>query len=116
MFYDSYYPHQCRGLLGKIADYSLVEPMKQKSINLYVPSMPLTLEEHLVNQHLVKNLPKGLPYGVRVRVWDLFFPNFPYTGMRVGYSVYNAMGEALEVLADLAAFDMKSVPWEDIIA
>lgn len=117
MFYDEYHPYNCRNLLGKIADYSLVEPMKQKCINLYVPSVPLTIEEELYNRFLVNSLPKGLPYGVRVRIWDLFHPNMPYTGMKVSYSVFSGgSGEAVEIVFEPGAFRMADVPWEDIIA
>lgn len=117
MFYEPYYPRNCRNLLGKIADYSLVYPMKQKCINMYVPAMPLTLPEQLMNNKLMEGVPRGLPYGIRVRVWDIFFPNLPYTGVKVSYSIYtDTSGQAEELMFDYDAFDIKQVPWEDIIA
>lgn len=105
----------CRQV-GQISDYSYCPVMKAKSINFYVKDVPLILDEAIKYNELVLSLPVGLPYGVRTRIWSVFFPEIPYTGEVVSYSVYNDLGEAVELFFDFASFDMKTAPWDDIIA
>lgn len=112
MFYtpDIYRP------IGQVSDYSYCPIMKAKSINFYVADVPMILSEAVKYNELILSLPVGVPYGVRTRVWDIFFPEIPYTGEVVSYSVYNELGEAVELFFDFDSFDMALVPWEDIIA
>lgn len=105
----------CRQV-GQISDYSYCPVMKAKSINFYVKDVPLILDEAVKLNKLLLSLPVGLPYGVRTRVWDVFFPDTAFLGEFVSYSVYNELGEAVEVMIPYADFDMKAVPWDDIIA
>lgn len=107
---------QAQRPIGQISDYSYCPVMKAKSINFYVQDVPMILSEAVKYNELVLSLPVGLPYGVRTRVWNTFFPEIPFTGEVISYSVYNELGEAVELFFDFAAFDMKTVPWEDIIA
>lgn len=102
--------------LGQISDYSYYPVMKAKSINFYVKDVPLILYESVKLNKLLLSLPVGLPYGVRTRVWDQFFPDTAFLGEFVSYGVYNELGEAVEVMVPYASFDMKTVPWDDIIA
>ena len=108
--YDVYRP------IGQISDYSYCPVMKAKSINFYVKDVPLILEEAVKLNELTLKLPVGLPYGVRTRVWSQFFPDTVFLGEFVSYGVWNELGEAVEVMIPYADFDMKTVPWEDIIA
>lgn len=101
--------------LGKIADYSL-NPVKQKSINLYVESQPLGALDLAMFKELEKSLPKGMQRGIRIRTWNQWYPDVEFLGVMVGYDLYNDQGEKLEVLATYLAFDVNSVPWEDIIS
>lgn len=112
MFYtpDVYRP------LGQISDYSYCPVMKAKSINFYVADVPLILPEAIMYNELVLSLPVGLPYGVRARVWNTFFPEIIFPGEVISYSVYNDLGEAVELFFDFDAFDMSLVPWDEIIA
>lgn len=112
MFYtnDVYRP------IGQISDYSYCPVMKARSINFYVKDVPMILSEASMYNDLVLSLPVGLPYGVRTRVWSQFFPDVQFLGELVGYSIYNDLGEAVEILVPFAQFDMKTVPWDDIIA
>ncbi len=107
--------HWCREG-GQIADYRLDFVMKQKSINFYVKDVPMILSEALKFNELTGKTPRGLPYGVRARVWSDFFPEFPFPGETVSYSVYNELGEAVEIMTAYEAFDMNTVPWDDVIA
>lgn len=102
--------------IGQISDYSYCPVMKAKSINFYVKDVPMILAEASMHNTLMLSLPVGLPYGVRTRVWSQFFPDINFVGEMVGYSVYNELGEAMELLFPYASFDMKTVPWDDIIA
>lgn len=102
--------------VGQISDYSYCPVMKAKSINFYVKDVPLILDESVKLNKLLLSLPVGLPYGVRTRVWDQFFPDTVFLGEFVSYGVYNELGEAVEVMVPYAFFDMKAVPWDDIIA
>ncbi|UAV84678.1 hypothetical protein PHB09_183 [Pseudomonas phage PHB09] len=111
--FNDYYP--CRPL-GQVSDYSYCPIMKAKSINFYVADIPMILSEAVKYNKLILSLPVGVPYGVRTRVWDIFFPEIPYTGEVVSYNVYNELGEAEEIFFDFDSFDMALVPWEDIIA
>ena len=102
--------------IGQISDYSYCPVMKAKSINFYVKDVPLILDESVKLNKLLLSLPVGLPYGVRTRVWSQFFSDTQFYGEWVSYSVYNELGEAVEVMVPYDAFDMKTVPWDDIIA
>lgn len=102
--------------VGQISDYSYCPVMKAKSINFYVKDVPMILAEASMHNTLMLSLPVGLPYGVRTRVWSQFFPDTQFLGEMVGYSIYNELGEAVEVLVPYAQFNMKAVPWDDIIA
>lgn len=101
---------------GQISDYRLDCPMKAKSINFYVQDVPLVSDEAAMVQTLHAALPKGLPYGVRTRVWSTFYPDTAFLGEMVSYSTYNEMGQAVETMIPYDSFDMTTVPWEDIIA
>lgn len=101
---------------GMISDYRLDDVMKAKSINFYVKDVPMVLAEATMHNNLVFALPKGLPYGVRTRVWSEFYPDVQFLGEMVGYSLYNELGQAVEHLIPYADFNMKAVPWDDIIA
>lgn len=101
---------------GQISDYRLDCPMKAKSINFYVQDVPLVLDEATKFNTLTMSLPKGLPYGVRTRVWGKFFPDTAFLGEMVSYNVLDESGASVEVMFPYASFDMKAVPWEDIIA
>ncbi|QNO00636.1 hypothetical protein QGX17_gp011 [Pseudomonas phage phiPsa381] len=101
---------------GQISDYRLDTVIKAKSINFYVPDVPLILDEAIKQNALIMALPKGFPYGVRTRVWSDFFPNTAFLGEMVSYSIYNETGGAVEVMIPYADFVMASVPWDDIIA
>lgn len=102
--------------MGMMTDYRLDAPMKQKSINFYVQDIPMILSEATKHNNLIFALPKGFPYGVRTRVWSQFFPDTAFLGEMVSYSVYDESGAAVEVMVPYASFDMKTVPWDDIIA
>lgn len=114
MFYG-YDGPSCRPI-GQISDYRLDDVMKAKSINFYVQDVPLVLAEASMFNTLTFALPRGLPYGVRTRVWSNWFPDTQWTGEMVGYSTYNDLGEAVEHLIPYAEFNMVAVPWDDIIA
>lgn len=101
---------------GQIADYSYCPVMKAKSINFYVKDVPLILDEAVKLNKLTGSLPVGLPYGVRTRVWSEFFPETQFLGEFVSYSIYNEIGEAVEVMFQYDKFVMADVPWEDIVA
>lgn len=102
--------------IGQISDYSYCPVMKAKSINFYVKDVPLVLAEAVQYNSLIFALPVGLPYGVRTRVWSEFFPTVQFLGEMVSYSVYDETGGAVEVMIPFAEFDMRTVPWDDIIA
>lgn len=102
--------------IGQISDYSYCPVMKAKSINFYVQDVPLVLDEAVKLNKLLLSLPVGVPYGVRTRVWSQFYPDTQFLGEFVSYSVWNELGEAVEVMIKYEDFDMKTVPWEDIIA
>lgn len=103
--------------IGQISDYSYCPVMKAKSINFYVKDVPLILAEASMHNTLLLSLPVGLPYGVRTRVWSQFFPDTQFLGEMVGYSIFSDLGgEAVEVLVPYAQFNMKTVPWDEIIA
>lgn len=112
MFYtqDVYRP------IGQISDYSYCPTMKAKSINFYIADVPMILSEAVKYNELVLSLPVGLPYGVRTRIWSVFFPDTPFMGEMVSYNEYDELGQAVEVMFPFASFDMKTVPWDDIIA
>lgn len=114
MFYG-YDGDTCRSG-GKISDYRLDEPMKAKSINFYVQDVPLILAEAAMQTTLIFALPKGLPYGVRTRVWSQYFPDTQFFGEMVSYSTLNELGQAVEHMIPYADFNMKAVPWDEIIA
>lgn len=102
--------------VGQISDYSYCPVMKAKSINFYVQDVPLILDESVKLNKLLLSLPVGLPHGVRTRVWKDFFKDTIFLGEFVSYSVYNELGEAVEVMIQYDDFVMADVPWEDIIA
>lgn len=102
--------------MGMVADYNLDIPVKQKSINFYVQDVPMILAEAAMHNELIFALPVAMPYGVRTRVWSHFYPDAPFTGEMVSYVVYNDLGQAVETLIPYDTFDMKTVPWDDIIA
>ena len=101
---------------GMISDYRLDDVLKAKSINFYVQDVPLILSEATMQNNLVFALPKGLPYGVRTRVWSQFFPDTQFLGEMVSYSTYNELGQAVEHMIPYADFNMVAVPWDEIIA
>jgi hypothetical protein len=74
------------------------------------------LAEAVMHNDLIFALPVGFPYGVRTRVWKEYYPDAPFDGEMVSYVVYNDLGQAVEELIPYASFDMKTVPWDDIIA
>lgn len=108
--YDDYRPG------GKISDYRLDYVMKAKGINFYIQDVPMILAEATMHNNLIFALPVGLPYGVRTRVWSTFFPDTPFIGEMVSYSIYDDTGAAVEVIVPYADFDMSTVPWDDVIA
>lgn len=101
---------------GQISDYRLDDVMKAKSINFYVTDVPLILSEASMQINLTQQLPVGLPYGVRTRVWKNFYPDVPFFGEMIGYNTLNEQGQSVETLIPYADFVMADVPWEDIIA
>lgn len=101
--------------IGQISDYSYCPVMKAKSINFYVKDVPMILSEAVKYNKIVLSLPVGLPYGVRTRVWRDFFPDTAFLGEMVSYNIYNDLGEAVEVMMPYAQFNMKGVPWDEII-
>lgn len=102
--------------VGQIADYRLDCPMKQKAINFYVQDVPLVADEAAKLQTLYAALPKGLPYGIRTRVWKTFFPDTLFLGEFISYNIWDDLGQAVEVMTPYNSFIMANVPWEDIIA
>lgn len=102
--------------IGQISDYSYCPVMKAKSINFYVKDVPMILAEAIKHNALMLSLPVGFPYGVRTRVWSQFFPETQFLGEMVSYSIYNELGEAVEVMVPYDDFDMKAVPWDDLVA
>ncbi|AMR57264.1 hypothetical protein vB_PsyM_KIL3b_0012 [Pseudomonas phage vB_PsyM_KIL3b] len=101
---------------GMVADYSLAFPMKQKCINFYVVALPMVLSEELAFNQILSNIPVGVPYGIRTRIWSVWFPEFMYSESMVSYSVYNELGESVEMMFTLAEFDINTVPWEEVVA
>lgn len=101
---------------GQISDYRLDCPMKQKAINFYVQDVPLVTDEAAMLRTLHAALPKGLPYGIRTRVWSTFFPDTAFLGEMVSYVELDESGASVEVMFPYASFVMANVPWEDIIA
>lgn len=101
---------------GKISDYRLDDVMKAKSINFYVTDVPLILDEAIKQNALIMALPKGLPYGVRTRVWSNFYPDVAFLGEMVSYTTINELGQSVETMIPYADFVMADVPWEDIVA
>lgn len=101
--------------LGKNADYSL-NPVKQKSVNFYVESQPMSTIDKGLFKELYKALPLGMQRGIRIRTWDQWYPTVGFPGIMVGYNIYNEQGESIEVLATYLMFNMDAVPWEDVIA
>ncbi|WYN05133.1 hypothetical protein ISREJYDI_CDS0172 [Pseudomonas phage UNO-G1W1] len=101
---------------GMISDYRLDCPMKAKSINFYVQDVPLVLDEATKFNTLTMKLPRGLPYGVRTRVWSNFYPDVAFLGEMVSYTTLNELGQSVETMIPYAEFDMSTVPWEDIVA
>jgi hypothetical protein len=110
MFYDCYRND------GMISDYRLDCVMKAKSINFYVKDVPMVLEEAVKHNTLLFTLPLGLPYGVRTRVWSQFYPDVQFFGEMVGYTTIGELGESVEHLIPYEDFNMKAVPWDEIIA
>lgn len=102
--------------IGQISDYSYCPVMKAKSINFYVKDVPLILSEASKLQTLLGKLPVGLPHGVRTRVWSEFYPDTQFLGEFVSYSIYNELGEAVEVMFKYDDFVMADVPWDDLVA
>lgn len=90
--------------------------VRQKSVNLYVENIALTPTESGAYLDILSKLPQGYLYGVRVRVWRQWHGAQPYPGPTVTYSVYNDLGEAVEVSSLYDDFDMNTVPWDDVIA
>lgn len=101
---------------GVISDYRLDDVLKAKSINFYVTDVPLILDEAIKQSNLIAALPKGLPYGVRTRVWSAFYPDTAFLGEMVSYSTYNDLGQSVEHMIPYADFNMAAVPWDEIIA
>lgn len=100
---------------GQISDYRLDCPMKAKSIDFYVQDVPLVTDEAAMLQTLWAALPKGLPYGIRTRVWKTFFPQTAFMGEMVAYTTIDERGEATVTFFAYDDFVMADVPWEDII-
>lgn len=111
-----FYGNDCYRAGGMIADYRLDCPMKQKSIDFYVQDVPLVYDEAAMLQTLYAALPKGLPYGIRVRKWSDFYPDAPWVGELVGYTTVNDLGEAVVTFFAYDNFVMADTPWEDIVA
>lgn len=101
--------------LGKNADYALL-PAKQKCIDLYVESQPLETVDLALYTNLLLQIPVGMQYGIRIRTWKTWYPDVPFLGHLIGYSVYDEQGGAVEILAPANTFNMKQVPWEEVIA
>lgn len=101
--------------MAKNADYAM-HPVKQKSINFYAESQPLSAPDFIRFEALYNSLPLGMQRGIRIRTWSQWYPDVAFLGVMVGYDIYNEQGEKLEVLAEYLDFDMSTVPWEDIIA
>lgn len=110
-----FYENSCRPK-GQISDYRLDDILKVKSLNFYVRDLPLVSEESAMFQDLYAKLPKGLPYGVRTRVWKDFYPDVQFFGEMVGYTAVNEAGQAVETLVLFENFVMADVPWEEIVA
>lgn len=102
--------------IGQISDYSLAPVMKAKSLNFYVKDVPMILDEAIKHNSLLLSIPMGLPYGVRTRVWSVFFPDTQFLGEMVSYSVITEGGQAVEIMTPYAEFDITTVPWEDLVA
>lgn len=102
--------------MGQISDYRLDDVLKAKSINFYVQDVPMILSEASMHNNLIFALPKGLPYGVRVKVWSQHFPDTAFLGEMVSYLTPNDLGQSVETMIPYAEFDMKTVPWDSIIA
>jgi hypothetical protein len=90
--------------------------MKQKSIDFYVQDVPLMADEAQKLRTLTAALPKGLPYGVRTRVWSTFFPHVAFMGEMVAYTTIDEQGQSTVTFFAYDDFVMADVPWEDIIA
>lgn len=101
---------------GMISDYRLDDVLKAKSINFYVQDVPLILAEATMQNNLIFKLPKGLPYGVRTRVWSQFYPDTQFLGEMVSYTTVNELGQAVEHMIPYADFNMAAVPWDEIVA
>lgn len=111
-----YYGFDCFGPGAVPMDYNLDCPIKAKSINFYVQDLPLIAPEAEMSRTLILSLPQGVPYGVRTRKWSEWYPDVTFLGEIVSYSTYNDLGQAVEHMIPYADFNMKAVPWEDIIA
>jgi hypothetical protein len=107
--------YESRQNQGKNADYSL-NPVKQKCVNFYVESQPISVDDLVKYSELMDNLPVGMQYGVRIRTWSQWHPDVQYTDVMVGYSLYGESGEVEEVLDTYSEFDVNSVPWLDLIS
>lgn len=110
-----FYTHDCYRPGGKVSDYSLAEPLKNKSIDFYVEDVPMILAEAMLHNSLFQKLPVGLPYGIRVRVWSKFYDT-PFDGIKVAYNTYSDLGESVTNMFPADTFDMTTVPWADVIA
>jgi hypothetical protein len=96
-------------------DYNTDCLVKPKSINFYVVDVPLLSAEASKQGQLILALPVGVPYGVRTRKWSDWYPDTPFLGEMVSYTTMNDLGQAVETMIPYAEFDMKTVPWDDMI-
>ena len=110
-----FYENSCRPK-GQISDYRLDDILKAKSLNFYVSGLPLTSEQSSMFQELYAKLPKGLPYGIRTRIWEDFYHDLPFFGEMVGYTTVNEAGQAVESLILFENFVMADVPWDEIVS
>ena len=82
-------------------------------INLYVNNNPQTAQERQAFFDLAKALPPPMKHGVRVRLWEQWYPEAPYPGLTVGMRDVTVTASN-ELLIPYDDFVMANVPWDKL--
>ena len=82
-------------------------------INLYVETLPNTDDDRAAYNDLQASLPPPMQHGMRMRVWNQWYPLVDYPGLTVGLRDVTVVASN-EVLVPFEDFDISNVPWEKL--
>lgn len=82
-------------------------------INLYVETLPNTDDDRAAYDSLQSQLPPPMQHGLRMRVWDQWYPDVVFPGLTVGMRDVTVVASN-EILVPLVDFNMDNVPWEKL--